>query len=579
MKALINTAMIKEQLKRFLPISLISFLAYIGILICIWNEKHSDGTYSYYSVAVRIFEQRSIIMEFILVVSAFVVVLVSFLYNFSPKSAGTVHSYPVTKKQIFLSNVVSGYILFLIPLFIFCMLLSYPKILVNERYLEFNAVQYQLNGIMAIVQLFLRSILIFSFYFSVFLLASVLAGNAIYYFILSVALPLLHLGFHLLLMYIKQLYIFGSPINLRYTQGYILNTNAVFLGLFRNEPHYFITIIIYIAIAVVLFVLSAYLYGRRKLERSGDSLVFKPAKCAFVCLASIAGMFLNGALFYGIFFRWPMIYIGYAIGFVVAYFISQMMVEKNLSLFVKKKEFKFYLAGGVSVLAVILFVGITDITGYVRYVPNEYEIEGVLFDHYYNDHTKDFAITDEEIIGLTVEAHEELINDNFYTYNVISGNGNFTNSRGVSINYVLKNGYIVSRNYNIDIENYKNSKAKELYKREEVIFQRYRWIDDPNSAKEIEVRYYDNERDRNLNFTITDPEEIESILVAVKEDYMENERAFIDNLNTSYKGTFDIRLWAKLDDKYENDNSNFYLSNSERTNAWLLEHGYLDELD
>ena len=132
----------------------------------------------------------------------------------------------------------------------------------------------------------------------------------------------------------------------------------------------------YIIISIAVLALSAFLYGRRKLERTGEAIVFTWLKPILCCLFTLFVTILTGLYFEALGVlsdSYLSCYLGYAVGAIVGYLVARMIVFKTPKVFnvATLKGFAIYV-----VILIAIFAGfIFDIGGYETRVPAANKIE------------------------------------------------------------------------------------------------------------------------------------------------------------------------------------------------------------
>lgn len=214
-------------------------------------------------------------------------------------------------------------------------------------------------------------------------------------------------------------------------------------------------LLILAGVGLALLVGALLLYRTRHLERAGDFIAFKPMKPMFLTVYALC---VGCVLFYlayeisgtgtGYFF--------FAIGLLLGYFTGKMLLERTIRVFKGKN----WVGLGILYAAVLLSLLLTwiDPIGISRRIPNAEKVEvvylydGHLSDYQINnpDHTRIFdemaAISDPEQIEAVRQAHRLLLKG----HNAQGGGNGYC---PVTLHYVLKNGARITRTYYVSYQN------------------------------------------------------------------------------------------------------------------------------
>ncbi len=196
---------------------------------------------------------------------------------------------------------------------------------------------------------------------------------------------------------------------------------------------------LYFAAAVLLYVISGFLYKIRRTELCGEVAGFAVMKpilkytvttTAFLVLFSILSEI--GA---------PMLFAA-ATMVVITYFACEMIMEKRINIFAG--SIKGLLAYAAVMAAVISFCAFTSFFGYETYVPDINDIKCVAIDGMIYNREADEYMSETDIIDMVRDTHADIINDddenrenNYYVFD---------------IEYILKDGKSVRREYKLSNE-------------------------------------------------------------------------------------------------------------------------------
>ncbi len=636
MKSLINTAFLKEQLKRSWAISGLVLL-FLVLFIILPLFQMFDTPYEKANFIVRLLSAQDMFMNFMCVFIPLCLVFEIFSYLFQTKSTTAVHSLPISKKQLFCTNILTGFILIIIPLIIFSGL-----ILINQvAYLEPEVLNISgeihygrsiglpaelfsgglaagevINSFPVVLGFFLRTLMTFIFYFAVFVFAVTVSGNSLICILVSIFVPLLPLGLLMLFQAAGFLYCFGfqmygftnllqdvSVLSNPVALGLLFNTDAVGLasGSIQStglSPY----IITHIVVTLILFALSAWCYHVRKQERAGDSIVFVPVKNVLIFLISLAGTLFLGIFFLLIFGNIWAMYSGFALGFVITYIIAQMLAEKTFNIFGKIKLLPNFAGVLVGLFLITIVVTTTDIIGYSNYSPKVDDVEGVYLhwpNKFYNeDNADDYFITNPEIIAEAIKVQKEIINNKDSLREVFINSlnrnyyPNYYETQRCNFTFKLKNGSLVAREYKLPYSFIKSSGLNDLLNTDEVILSEYPFLANlikTDKTSNLSIYYYNPDKRQNSEaIFIKDTDQISFLSEEIKKDIIATARLEKDYLEeivnnkadpTAYRDVPFVNVQFEVRDTM---NSSRYiytlescrLTSYENTMEWLKENGF-----
>ena len=403
----------------------------------------------------------------------------SYLYN--TRSVGLMHTLPVTRTGLFVTNFLSGMAMMLIPYAVtgaLCILIS----------LAFGVLE-PVGLLVTILGVLGESF----FYFAAATFVAFLVGNVFVlpavYFLLHFLAPLLDW----LLCLFAGNFIFGlnsyysgvveflSPTvylmeqlhvvcnyeevqavtELTHTDGYITRLTAVTL-----ENAWLIGV--YALVGVAFLALAYILYARRRSESAGDVVAVGWMKPVFrFGLAALAAL-LGGQALYALF--WSSFQNGryydalpMAVCMVVAgaigYYAASMLLAKSLRVFRKSwKGLVLVAAGCIALCCVLRF----DLLGVSRRVPEASQVQEVEF--YAADNTyRLYPGEDDALLEQVRTLHKAIVADQDYVrtyensdrrYLAVSDDTTMTETY-IRFVYTLHNGLRVERRYSIPLTQYR----------------------------------------------------------------------------------------------------------------------------
>ncbi|MBR5641897.1 MAG: hypothetical protein IKW92_07180 [Firmicutes bacterium] len=446
----LDLTLIRENFKRFWPIMAGGFLFWIvcgPFALALGGRPYS---YSMMSTILRHINPAPIMLNILLPVALAVAV---FSYLHRTNSAGVMHAMPYSRKSLFVSNYVSGLVMALLPVLVITLILLAMNTGVRPEYYMDASSVFTFGDF---ARFFLEEFTIITFVYSISVFAASISGLSVIHTLTAAALNFIVPVVYLVLMGYMDIFEYG------FNAGTLIEEVAL-----RMNPYIRILddrlsakeVAIYLVIALVITVLAYLLYKARHLERAGESYVFRPAKyiigflMVFVC-SSLTGFVFHGQLGVAAFIP----------GFVVGYVVSQMIVNKSTKIFTKE-----CLTSGLVyalVIAACICVFRFDLVGYQKRVPDasrvkEVQIQSNVFDMGL-DGLPD-KITDPANIEKVTEFHRLIVSDpenyqnlwlgNYtsmdYSYDSRDYEDPLTRPISFNIEYTMKNGLPMSRNYTI----------------------------------------------------------------------------------------------------------------------------------
>jgi len=520
---IISVPLLVEQLKRFWVIAVLPMIIYIlTVVVPVFNSNARDAASQTRNIVMVLsMSHPALIIGMILV--PFVVVMALYPYLFNDRATTAFYSFPVTRGQLFFTNFVAGTILMLAPIIILTLILLIPVgfnanynfntwggtttqwssiSLPNTLFCSWLSQGDTVNTFGRVMGFFLRTTIGFMFYFAVFLVAISVAGNRVVAVLLAGLLPFIPLAVYGLYTLVGELYVFGmSPAATNSVLESILyySNPASWAGIISNGGSFSIDhspqeatsllsyTLVYIGVGLALLGISYFSSVTRRVERTGDSVVFNGLKNVLIFILSTAGMIL-GAAAIGYLTRsragW---HIGAAIGFALAYFIAQMVAEKAFNIFRTKTKYLLYFGGAMLVLylGMVLFTGL-GMSFYTNRIPPLGQISHVSFDNQWTWNRS--YVRGPEIITQATAIHNEILANRS---NVRSARwssmftDNWSNYREFNITYVLQNGRRVNRTYTLTAHMFMELGINELMHHPAVVIARHPFLDYPEIARAV----------------------------------------------------------------------------------------------
>jgi ABC-2 type transport system permease protein len=300
------------------------------------------------------------------------------------RAADMIHVLPVKRSTLYHTHLLSG-LLFLAAPPLLTALISWALIA------SFGLHQIGLLTILTWLGLALLFNLLF------FLLSAATAmvtGMSIIQVVLSLVLLLLPSGLGMLLVVNARMYAYGFASNyyLEWVNGAIsplfqmLNVAAIQDGV----------VVAYLVVCIVLYLLGLYLYQMRRLETAGDAITFGVLRPVFKYSAAFCAMLLVGYYFARLqngSVNWA--YAGYFLGSLVAYFLSEAILNKSLAVF-RRPTVQGY--GAFALVVALLAVGLHfGVNGFEQRLPALNQVQSIYLDNAFPIQHENFALRSQEL--------------------------------------------------------------------------------------------------------------------------------------------------------------------------------------
>lgn len=445
----ISMPLIKENMRRFWAIPALAFLLYFlsGVFPILMSYKSLKYMASYIELSLH--NMQPFFMGAHLLVPVITAVLL-YRYLQSVSSVAVMHSMPFTRSKLYNSNYISGLILISAPVIvngIILLLLSKP----TYREWGYEEVTVSTVNVFArgeVLNWMGTSLLIVIVLFSVAVFAAVVTGNNLmhlltsYFFIFLI--PLLYSVFN---VYFQE-FLYGFDLSGNWVD--IALSISPYTGILNGGGYFKIAeVLFYIATILVMLVISAVLYNKRRLERATDSLTFSFMKPVICYIIAFLGMTMLGFYFQVLGEGRLYMYAGFAAGTLIFFIIGQMIVVKSPRIYNMEglRNFLIY-----AVIAVLFVVGLNvDATGFEKRVPNPQKLEGayingvISFDKW-GDGITDGQLTTPENLEALVAFHQKIL-DNRERFEADQYN---LYASSFQIRYDTKGQFDMSRRYSID---------------------------------------------------------------------------------------------------------------------------------
>lgn len=596
----ISLPLIRENLRRFWAIPAIAFLIYFlsGIFPIIISYSKINIVASYINMSLTNLQPFYMAAHLMIPVLTAVVI---FRYLQSASSTTMMHSLPFSRYKLYNSNLISGLIMVITPILLNgLIMLVIAKPAFNSQGMDpaslATATDTFTRG--AIMGWMWQSILIVLVVYAISVFAGLVTANPLMHFATA-------LGFNFLVpaLYAIFVFYFGSYLYGFNTSGDWSSTAlsiSPFLETFNlnNNGGTFSAYhqLYYVLNALVLFVLSSFLYSKRKLEKAGESLAFEFMIPIICYLVAFFGMTLLGVWFQSLnqdseFYT----YAGYAAGALIFFIIGRMIVMKTPRVFNMKglKSFAIY-----SLIAVIFFAGLAyDITGFEKRVPAVDKIttsslensflqgssgryfNGAYGGAYRDMSSQDFyemhaqlksasnikAMTDLHKAILEKRADFEANQDKLVQYNI-------------GFDYSIGSLNTLERIYSVDYYFLRDSKElKTIYESEE--FKNIYSLSNLNYKKITSINF-SNPVNYDTPVAIKNPKDISMLLTLLDQDYANETYSEAMNLKLPYAlASINYKVEDTRSKKIIDRTTDLVIKESyTKTIGWLTQNGFADKI-
>lgn len=353
------------------------------------------------------------------------------------------HSLPLRRKHILSTNLIAGFIILLVPVWITAGMLAIISSVSELAYVFSGYVIVQWGLAVSIFTLF---IFVFTIFVGMCIGQSILQGLVTYAFLIFPALMNFLLRDHLS-TFLKGYYdVLGD-------RNDVAMSPFIYLLSLGDSAPKLSTLIIYAGLTILFIALSFGLYQLRQVENATQAVAFGFLKPLFRIVMTLGAALLMGEYFSAQVFSSSAIWIviGYIIGGFIGYLLSEMVLQKTW-LLPFQSMFKGVLVYG-AITAIILYVPVASWNGYEKNIPEIDQIQSVgIGDPYsfYNSEDKynQYIYSNEASYIRTVQAlHQKLVDSD-----LTKPSHKYSDSRAyqvISINYKLNHGGELERTYNV----------------------------------------------------------------------------------------------------------------------------------
>lgn len=471
--ALLSATLLKKNLSRFWPLwggaSLAGCVLPLYLLLNLLSPYYYSNRHATPSMmAQSLYGVFCYAVPIISLLYAILCAMVVWSYLYNARSVGLMHSLPVDRRCLFLTNTLSGLAMMLLP---YVIVGSFTVLIcIGFHILPPLAVLKVAVGIMGL------SI----FYFATATLCAHLTSHIF-------ALPVFYfighffaVGFHALISNFAANFIFGyvggsAPDWVQFFSPTVFLTNGVLnMGYIPPESldaegTYVLNgmwaVGVYTLIGIALLAAAFLLYRLRHSESAGEVVAYRALKPIFRYGVALASALTLGQLLYEILWRMPFQTGAYAqmlpmgvcmvIAAILGYYIASMLLKKSLRVFRGNWQGPLTTAAIVVILCGCVSF---DVFGSVSYVPDLQEVDDVIISFYDRSFS---ASGDSRLAQEIAAAHRAILKDEAYIRSMTSDGGyaytmdesgvQETMETTLYLSYRMKDGTMVQRRYDMPL--------------------------------------------------------------------------------------------------------------------------------
>lgn len=387
----------------------------------------------------------------VLLVFSVVAAMAVFSYLYNSRAAYTMHAFPVTKKELFITNYISGLLFLIVPEGI-----GFLTGTLVSAACGYTSMDYLLEGL-----LFAMGISFFFYSFTVFI--AMFTGQLFAVPIFTLIINFLYVGGKFLMTgltaglcygvsgmwtsgrsdILSPLYYLAKKVYAKYDDFGVYTGTQGLVGS---------NVVLVYALAAVIFVAGAYLvYKIRNTETAGSLISVPWVAPVFRWGAGFFGGIMFGEFFCSI-FRFTSgrglfvsLLVSSMIFGAISFFGAQMFLEKGFRVF--KKRCLIECAGFAALVAVMIFAVEFDVFGIEKRMPDAADVERA----YISSGTTEGG-EDEDSIAQVLEIHDQIIKSKREFEKFHERDLGEDNVRYVTVQYYLKGGKSLTRDYVIPAE-------------------------------------------------------------------------------------------------------------------------------
>lgn len=435
----VSPALIRENFKLCWYVPALAFLLYFfaGIFPIILNlsdlgsiARYVNSSLNNYNVIYPIY------MAAIPLVAA--MLMMSFFHK--PAKALALHAQPYSGSKLFNSHVVSGWLMCIIPVVLTALLYlvfmretlvySTGELVMDSLHVTGSPVtdSHNIYTFDAVMMWLASSIGIITFFYGMYILAGSLTGNSAMHLLLSGLFFIIVPALLLIVATYCESYIEGF-VSLPDRVSDVMRCFNPLIMMITTGSESIVSAkvtLTYLGLGLVFIAAGGAAYRLAKLEKVGDSMIFRPVEEIITYLVVFVGMTVFGFFFQS--FKSDskvFLIIGMVIGTLITFFITKVVIARSVKIFNMKnlKSLTIY----VVIAALFTAFTIFDITGISKRLPKldqvesvncEYMFTGYDMDSFASGHFRGLSdignLTSPSVINKVYELHKYVIENELY---------------------------------------------------------------------------------------------------------------------------------------------------------------------
>lgn len=462
----ISPALIWENLKLgwYVPViaSILFFFSGIFQIITHYSQLDQEAYYIHSSLL-----NQNIFFLLLMIAVSLVSAMLIMGYMHNPTKSLAFHSQPYTKAKLYSSHVISGYIMCLIPLLVTAVLYF---VFMKDAYLyDTSNVQTNVYTAGNILRWLVNSISMTTFSYGLFVLAGSLSGNTFMHLALSgvffciVPVIILTVNFYCDTFISGFVNLPDSVMNFMVKSNPFIRTATLS---YKEATDIEINGLWYLLAGIVFILLGFAACKKAKLEKVGDSFIFKAVEEVMTYLVVFVGMTIFASLL-TIKNSRAFFMVGLITGALICFFTAKIIIARTARVFNRKNL--------VSLLVYTLISGsfiaftVFDVAGLSDKVPSPSDIQSVYSEFFLSNirsdisvhkvntadinSTDEYMIDDDEYLELLTELHKTICKNDLDVdaYGMDDENTDLP-YQNISFDYKLKNGNDFHRVYGIRVD-------------------------------------------------------------------------------------------------------------------------------
>ena len=477
----LSPALILENFKMYWYLPVLSLIIYFfgGIFPIITNY---DNLYSINYLIQNNFNNLSLVFIPLLIIVPLTAACIAMSFFHRENRALAMHAQPYSKSRLFNSQVASGWLMCIFPLLVMALLyLCFMKEVAPD--VTSSVIPYtpedNVYTAAAVFGWLGDSVVIATFFYGMFVLAGALVGTVIMQVLLSgVMFVILPLMIFIVNAFCDS-FLLGYVGMSDFAETLMRDANPLLRLVFGwgTGPGLQLELA-YLLAGVLMLVLARFAYGRAKLEKVGDSMIFMVMEELITYLIVFVGMTAFGWIFYNMAASTKtMLVFGMAVGSLITFLVVKIILAKSIKVFNKRNLISLC----IYLVAAALFTGLTvfDIGGFAKRLPDEDAIQSVELsdstfrigyeNSYYcddlllKDGSKPVMSTDSAVISAMYELEKYIVeNERYATEAIAYDTASYERPlegqleyavESISFTYKMKNGTSFKRRYFVSIDN------------------------------------------------------------------------------------------------------------------------------